>query len=68
MEGAIQKATSGKKGQFAKRRVSTQKDFVNTSPSIPNNFPVGVSDIQHPMLWNKFLIGGLLLPTAHGDF
>lgn len=68
MESAIQKATLGKKGQFAKRRVSTPKDFVNTSPSIPNNLPVGVSDIQHSMLWNKFLVSGLLLPTAHGDF
>lgn len=61
-------ATSGKKCQFAEGRVSTQKDFVNTSPSVPNNLPIGMSDIQHPVLWNEFLIGGLLLPTSHGDF
>lgn len=61
-------ATSCKKGQFAEGRVSTQTNFVNTSPSVPNNLPVGVSDIQHPMLWNEFLVGSLLLSTTHGDF
>lgn len=61
-------ATSGKKCQFAESRISTQKDFVNTSPSVPDNLPIGMSDIQHPMLWNEFLIGGLFLPTTHGDF
>jgi hypothetical protein len=67
MEGAAE-SHLGKKCQFLERRVSTPEDLVNAPSSIPNNLSVGVSNVYHTVLWNKLLIGCLLLPAAQGDF
>lgn len=56
-----------KKCQFFERRVSTPKDLVNTSPSVPNDLSVSVPDVKHPVLRNKFFVRRLLLPTAHSN-
>lgn len=60
--------TSSQKGQFTECRVSTVKDLVNSSSTIPNDFSIYMLDEQDAMLRDELFVCRVFLPIAHVHF